>query len=93
MQTVPAAHTYVSDNDPNIIANNFTFQFTKAKKGESMPGVHLIPFCWPNGEDWQLFGSRGLLNRAGKNITLYFLLDVPGCGKTQDLPSPATPKV
>ena len=93
MQTVPAAHTYVSDNDPNIIANNFTFQFTKAKKGESMPEVHLIPFCWPNGEDWQLFGSRGLLNRAGKNITLYFLLDVPGCGKTQDLPSPATPKV
>ncbi|KAF6032810.1 hypothetical protein EB796_008855 [Bugula neritina] len=33
VQTVPAAHTYVNNQDPNIVANNYTFSFSKAKKG------------------------------------------------------------
>lgn len=32
--TVPATHTYVNDQDSNIVANNFTFSFSKAKRGK-----------------------------------------------------------
>lgn len=41
VQTVPAAHTYVNNQDPNIVANNYTFSFSKAKKGTAF-----IAYCF-----------------------------------------------